>query len=767
VIRLGLRLSLGAGREAVTRLMVLAAAVGLGVAMLLGTLATINALSIQNARGAWLATDPLSAPRHGAVGGAGPASPFGDEPSASPAGSVWWLVTTGQFHGQTIVRADVAPAGGTSPVPPGIARLPGPGQYYASPALARLLATTPADQLGDRFAGHLAGTIGPEALASPGDLVVVVGNNPSELARVPAAGTVTAYATSSASGGPDSLGSAGMEAVLAVMALVLVFPVLVFIGTATRLSAARRERRLAAVSLVGATHRQVTVIAAVEGAAAAAAGTVVGFALYLLAQPALAHVSLTGKAFQPGDLRLTPTDVLLVGVGVPVAAAVAARVALRRVRISPLGVARRATPPKPSPYRLAPLAAGVAELAYLERVGHPSTANGQLLAYFAGFLLILSGLVLAGPWLTMVGAQAMARRTRRPSLLIAGRRLSDNPRAGFRAVAGLVLALFVTSVAVGTISTMVADHGTSGATTAASSTVVAQFDATKGGFAPAVPAAVVDDFRAVPGVTAVTLVYTAPDGTTTDGAVPNINGVGGTIAPAVVSCAQLARTPALGRCHPGAAYASVGPSLGFMPVTKSVDLAAQTTWPTANLPEGAGRLPVQVVAVATDGSTTAVERAQTALTRAFPYVGTVGPFGGVTAQAEQLLSELQTSSEVVIVASLLIAGCSVAVSAVAGISERRRAFSLLRLAGTPNSVLRSVVSVEAAAPLVVIAVAACAVGLVASDLFLRSQLGVPLRPPGAGYYAIVLGGLAAALTVTALSLPLVGRIAGPAAAREG
>jgi len=44
---------------------------------------------------------------------------------------------------------------------------------------------------------------------------------------------------------------------------------------------------------------------------------------------------------------------------VPLASAVASLLALRRVQISPLGVTRRATPPPPSPWRLAPLAAGI------------------------------------------------------------------------------------------------------------------------------------------------------------------------------------------------------------------------------------------------------------------------------------------------------------------------------------------------------------------------------------------------------------------------
>ena len=91
------------------------------------------------------------------------------------------------------------------------------------------------------------------------------------------------------------------------------------------------------------------------------------------------------------------------------AACVAAQLAIRRVRISPLGVSRRTTPRPPRAYRLLPLAAGVAELLwFLDR--RPPTTNGQLWAYLGGIFVIMVGLVIAGPWLTMVAARALARR---------------------------------------------------------------------------------------------------------------------------------------------------------------------------------------------------------------------------------------------------------------------------------------------------------------------------------------------------------------------
>ncbi|MEV0534744.1 hypothetical protein [Kitasatospora sp. NPDC050463] len=79
--------------------------------------------------------------------------------------------------------------------------------------------------------------------------------------------------------------------------------------------------------------------------------------------------------------------------------------------------------------------------------------------------------MIAGPWLTMAAARGVARRTSRPATLIAVRRtsrpatliavrrLADDPKAGFRSVAGLVLALFVTTATVCIIGTVNENRG--------------------------------------------------------------------------------------------------------------------------------------------------------------------------------------------------------------------------------------------------------------------------------------------------------------------
>src|SRR5205807_4727085 len=74
VMRLGLRLTLAGGREAVVRLIITAMAVAVGVGLLLAALAGMNAINAQNNRTAWLNTGMLHRPATGAPTPAGAAT---------------------------------------------------------------------------------------------------------------------------------------------------------------------------------------------------------------------------------------------------------------------------------------------------------------------------------------------------------------------------------------------------------------------------------------------------------------------------------------------------------------------------------------------------------------------------------------------------------------------------------------------------------------------------------------------------------------------
>jgi len=72
VIGLGLRLAVSGGREAVVRLVILAAAVGLGAGLLLTAVCGINAVNAQNGRHAWLWTGTTLEPAGHAPAGTDP-----------------------------------------------------------------------------------------------------------------------------------------------------------------------------------------------------------------------------------------------------------------------------------------------------------------------------------------------------------------------------------------------------------------------------------------------------------------------------------------------------------------------------------------------------------------------------------------------------------------------------------------------------------------------------------------------------------------------
>ena len=787
MIGLGVRLAVSGGREAIVRLVVLALSVGLGVGLLLTAVSAENAVTTQNNRHAWLWTGTSFVPAGTANAGTAP---------------LWWKIGPDEFGDRRIVRIDVATTGPTSPVPPGIPHDPAPGQYYASPALASLLRGTPRDELGDRYPGRLAGQIGEAALPSPESLYIIVGHTAAQMAHTSGAVPVKAIATRLPGRGraanpegldnppPDEgVGAGGVDLIFSVVALALLTPVLIFIGTATRLSAARREQRFAAMRLVGARPRQISVIAAVESTVAAAAGVATGFGLFFVLRVPLAAIPFTGESFFPAELSLSLPDIVAVAIGVPVAAALVARLALRRVRISPLGVARRVTSKPPRAWRVLPLLAGAAELGFFVVHGRPASNGGQVQALLPGFLLIMIGLVIAGPWLTMTGARLMARRASRPGALIAARRLADDPRTAFRAVSGLVLALFIATVAVADLATqdakdvhplgwaaaaniLVADqagqplpvHGPAPADSATPvtgpssprtvTTLLARLSRIRG----------VDDVIAVRADGRLSVPRALLGGTVVG--IPSAYEQTGPVPAGVVSCSDLARAPRLGRCPAGAAAVSFPEFLDSGPPVRNYQAI---TWPAANVSaRRLNALRVDSIDVATDGSARAVEQARTALDNAdaYPSLGAALTLGEITTDINTIDNAYGQLADVIILASLAVAGCTVAAAVAGGLADRKRPFSLLRLTGARLGMLRRVVALESAVPLLAVAAVAIGFGFGAAAMYASVMLEHPLVAPGGAYYLLAAAGIAASLGIIAATFPLLRRITGPEVARN-
>ena len=782
MVRFGLRLTLRGGREGLVRLIVTAAAVAVGAAILLAVLADFNAFRTTNGRPCWECT----------------AGPQVTAARAAPAARAeLWNYGDDVYAGQTIERLSVAALGPGAPVPPGISALPRPGQYYASPALAALLRRVPRDELGDRFPGTLAGTIGERALSGPAELVIYVGRTPAQLAALPQTIRVTTIAASSG----RQIWSPYFRDAFGVAALAFLFPILILIGTATRLAAARLEERYAALRLVGATTRQVSVVAAVDAFLTALLGVAAGIAVFALLRPAVAGTAVTSVKYFPDLVTLTALDYVAVLVAIPAASAIAALLSLRRVRISPLGVTRRVTPPAPPLLRVVPLVAG----AGLFAAGIALTTSKKLSPLaLLGLIVIMVGLVMAGPWLTARAARLLGRPLAGASSLLAARRLADNPRAAFRAVRGLVLAVFLGTLTAGLLPAVNATTATTSAA-ALRNVLLDQFiyapvcgndvNCTGGsggvsfdpsepgpgatpssltpsqrvgllGLPPQAGATLLAQLRAIPGAAPYPVYSPSQDGN------PAAQGPGApgpqSANDGIMTCASLRQLRVLGQCAPGltAVAAQTDSMYGDNP--------SDTTQPFVNssspaAPAGYARLSLQAVLVKA-ASPAVLERVRTVLATSTPLSesGSAPRTFGEEVQARVAVGDtVERLVYIAVALTLLVAGCSLAVTAGGGLVERKRPFALLRVAGTPAAALYRVVLLETVLPLAVATVVAGGVAWGVSVLTIGklAAAGTPVPVPGHAYFLLMGTGLAISLAVILATLPLLGRMTAPAAAR--
>ena len=244
-------------------------------------------------------------------------------------------------------------------------------------------------------------------------------------------------------------------------------------------------------------------------------------------------------------------------------------------------------------------------------------------------------------------------------------------------------------------------------------------------------------------------------------------GSSGPVPAGVVSCAQLAPAPALGRC-PAGATAVAFPADGFNDTLFGVDTTG-ITWPAASVPATRlDSLGVDAINVATNGTVPAVEQARTVLENApaYPAIGAPPTIGELIARSNPANSGYQQLANTVILVSLPIAGCTLAAGVAAGLADRKRPFSLLRLTGARLAMLRRVVALESAVPLLAAAAVAIGTGFGATAMYASVEMQHPMVAPGAGDYLITAGGILAALGIITATFPLLARITGPEVARN-
>ncbi len=693
---LGARLGLAGGR---TRIALGACGIGLGVALLLVAAAVPNMLDARRDRN--YARDDTTTARAGRL-------------------AIADADTT--FRGEDVRGRLVSAAGPDAPLPPGVARLPRPGELVVSPALAALLRSDAGALLRPRLRGRVVGEIGDAGVQGPSELAYYRG----VAVMPPGARRIARFG---GSGPPPTLPPALL--LLAAVALAaLLMPVAVFVATAARFGGEARDRRLAALRLVGADRATTVRVAAGEALLGALGGLVVGALLFLAARAGARHVTLWDISVFPADVRPSPVLALAVVLGVPLTALGATVLALRPVAVEPLGVVRGAGRRRRRlAWRLVPPAAGSALLAGM--------GEADELAAAVAVVLLLAGVATLLPWLV----EAVVRRLGGGGVAwqLAVRRLQLDGGASARAVSGTAVAV-AGAIALQTLFSGVEVQNThrTGAD-ARRAQAVASLDGRPLGDAAA-RLARTPGVRGAFGVTA----YDGGSGTVWVG-----------------DCAALRRLAGVTGCRAGDAFAAGARAPGWRarPAAVRSDPAGDSVLGVLATPAAAaghGRLgrPSARVYLRLAPGDDALERARNAAAALDPAASVFALAG---TQVGPKFASLRRAILAGAAATLLLVGASLLVSLLEQVRERRRLLAVLAAFGTRRTTLGRSVLWQAAVPVALGLTLAVAAGAALGAVLLRL-----VHSQGAVDWTAVatLAGVGAAvvLGVTALSLPPLWRV---------
>lgn len=414
---MGIRFGTSGGREGWTRNSLTAVGVGLGVALLL-----IAASVPQMTEG----RDVRSAARTATALVSG-------ESAARTDRTVVVAGADSDYRSETVGGVIMRPDGAHPVLPPGLDRAPGPDEMYVSPALAELLASPEGRLLKERLPHRTVGRIAEAGLLDPGELRYYAGS--STLTTDTGGVRTDAYGAGH--------GAQPMNPVLIVVivlaCVVLLVPVAVFIATAVRFGGEQRDRRLAALRLVGADVRTTRWIAAGEALFGSALGLAAGIGIFALARPLAGSVRVWDLSAFPSDVVPVPLLAGLILLAVPVASVAVTLFAMRAVTVEPLGVVRRSVPRRRRLWwRLLMLPAGLGVLLATGTVGE-TTDVVEPWPIAGGTLLVLVSLTALLPWLV----ETVVRRLHGGPVAwqLAVRRLQLSSGPAVRSVSGITVAV--------------------------------------------------------------------------------------------------------------------------------------------------------------------------------------------------------------------------------------------------------------------------------------------------------------------------------------
>ncbi|MFB9519331.1 ABC transporter permease [Streptomyces cremeus] len=369
---------------------------------------------------------------------------------ARSAADTLFLTRQDPYGAQPFTRVLVArPVAGPAPVPPGLERLPMPGEVYVSPRLREVLAAEPG--LAGLLPGRVTGTIGAAGLAGPDELYAYLGQT---RAGIPRDARPLASFGSSHSPSP-AVDASTLDILRFTLACLVLLPLAVFLSVCARLSAESRSRRLASLRLLGLSVKGTLRVNAVETVAAALLGALLGIGAYLLVNEVVTRVGLPGLRWYAADGRPAAPTLAACLLGCPALAWFVGRHHAREAALSPLSVRRSAQRTPPRPYGLLLLLPGLGVITgycVLGALGRtPAEGPADAVLVPAAVLLTGAGLVLSLGPITSWLARRIAGRAQSLPLTLAMRRNEVEPGSSLRVVTGLVLLVYAASLTQGVL----------------------------------------------------------------------------------------------------------------------------------------------------------------------------------------------------------------------------------------------------------------------------------------------------------------------------
>lgn len=201
--------------------------------------------------------------------------------------------STELLDGAAWTRVYVAQPSPDSALPPGVPRWPAPGTTLVSPQLRSVLAGR--DDASQLVADQSPDLIGDAGLLSPDELIsyeVYSGRGGSDV-------VVTGF------GDPGARGAILSPALLLQLVALVGLPVLLFLLVVMRLSLRSRQRRSAALHLIGIGARRAARLFALEMALVAAVGSATGALAYVVALPWVADSGVFGFRWFAADTTVS------------------------------------------------------------------------------------------------------------------------------------------------------------------------------------------------------------------------------------------------------------------------------------------------------------------------------------------------------------------------------------------------------------------------------------------------------------------------------